>query len=914
MTFNAQQYHTLILASLLHDIGKLLNKIPAGQKKKDHQTYGHDFLRDDGLVQLIEEHFSTEVDAEILQYLVLCHHWYLEPSWQGRRDNRLIRIIRNADRYSSGERPFEKLSGGQAGTSPALDSIFVNRDLGRPLNGQPYRYPPHQLDPKNNFPKANFDPKDDETHYETLIEGFRQAFEKVVSEVETWCSLETWTYSLLERYTWAVPSALNHTPRDISLFDHSRTTCAIAAAHYLYSHSGLAKRRKRFLLIKGDVSGIQDYIYTVANVGPGGVAKRLRARSFFITALIEVVSHWLRQELVTINEDSISLPIAATIFAGGGQFVMLAPNLESVHQKLAQIIARVNRWLWEEFQGDLAFIYGTEEVSGRELAIKERQRGRNICQAIDALNRQVQTAKNERLGTLLKQDGHWEPGRFQWRAEPYNHGDCPSCSRLPARAGEDEPDPDRRFCRRCYQDRVLSERIVDARYIGYWRGSPPSGPNSYWLRRRSLVFFDGTERRYAILLTDLDELTQFDDSPYQLDGFGYHPPEIDAPALVRHFANHVPRFDTMTQLTDFCTRERGCVYGLYTDDHDNACGILVPPGVPPGSYEISEINFPVLQNFGCLAAAAAEGQDSLMGAQLLGVLRADVDYLGHLFANSFREKEEGETKSLSRLATLSRMVDLFFSGWINATLADPPAGKPYDRIYTVYSGGDDLCLVGPWDVIIDFARHMATEFERYVAHNPNITFSAAISVTKPKFPIATSARHAGDLLDTAKNAGRNRLNLFGVIARWRDLPPYQELDEALAAELKRRECHHNLIVTDLWQWAEMFDEELSRYRRRRSAGEDRYPISAAFAHRLLHYAEMARNWEEAEEIRAEDMLYLARLAYDLGRNINKYDSVPQAIKEALAALTQLNNRTLMAGMRMPLTYALYRNRERSRER
>jgi len=249
---------------------------------------------------------------------------------------------------------------------------------------------------------------------------------------------------------------------------------------------------------------------------------------------------------------------------------------------------------------------------------------------------------------------------------------------------------------------------------------------------------------------------------------------------------------------------------------------------------------------------------------------------------------------------------------VNETLRSPPDGKRYDHIYTIYSGGDDLCLVGPWDVIVDFARYMAAEFERYVAGNPNVTLSAAVTVTKPKFPIATSARKAGELLKAAKNAGRNRFNLFGVIGRWRKEPDdWVDLAKDLEDQLDEQRKHTNLLLDDLWTWAELLDEELCRWREAKPA---RYPVSTGFAHRLLGYAEMARIWEQEERISAEDMLYLARLAYDLGRNVIKSDAVSEETKRSLNRLTQLSNKKMMAGMRLPITYALYRNRERSRER
>lgn len=168
------------------------------------------------------------------------------------------------------------------------------------------------------------------------------------------------------------------------------------------------------------------------------------------------------------------------------------------------------------------------------------------------------------------------------------------------------------------------------------------------------------------------------------------------------------------------------------------------------------------------------------------------------------------------------------------------------------------------------------------------------------------------MLKAAKDAGRNRLNLLGVIARWSESPDeWVSLSEDVKERLDGQRRHANQLWDELWRWAMLLDSELRRWR---EAEVTRYPISAGFAHRLLHHAEMARRWEQEGRISAKDMLYLARLSYDLGRNVVTSKAVPEETKRELSTLTQLCNRELMAGMRLPISYALYRNRERSRER
>ena len=68
------------------------------------------------------------------------------------------------------------------------------------------------------------------------------------------------------------------------------------------------------LLIGGDISGIQKFIYTIASKK---AAKTLRGRSFYLQLLTEAVLRFVLGEL--------ELPYTNVIYAGGGHFFLLAP-------------------------------------------------------------------------------------------------------------------------------------------------------------------------------------------------------------------------------------------------------------------------------------------------------------------------------------------------------------------------------------------------------------------------------------------------------------------------------------------------------------------------------------------------------------------------------------------------------------
>jgi CRISPR-associated protein Csm1 len=152
------------------------------------------------------------------------------------------------------------------------------------------------------------------------------------------------------------------------------------------------------------------------------------------------------------------------------------------------------------------------------------------------------------------------------------------------------------------------------------------------------------------------------------------------------------------------------------------------------------------------------------GAAYLGLLKADLDRLGAIFRRGL-----GGAMSISRLATLSSAIDLFFTGWIGC-LADRTAvrlGHEENPFYIMYAGGDDLLLVGPWDATIALAQDLEADLHRFCCGNANLTVSAAVECVKPHLPVRRFARMLATALDRAKE-DRNRIQLFGASVPWRD--------------------------------------------------------------------------------------------------------------------------------------------------
>jgi len=166
-----------------------------------------------------------------------------------------------------------------------------------------------------------------------------------------------------------------------------------------------------------------------------------------------------------------------------------------------------------------------------------------------------------------------------------------------------------------------------------------------------------------------------------------------------------------------------------------------------------------LNDIASMALNPGENGSGFKGLEALGVLKADVDNLGLLMACGLKR----ERFTLSRLATISRQLNNYFTVFLPNFLKTE---EKYRDVYTVFAGGDDLFLIGPWNRIIDLSYELHKSFSAYVCHNPAIHLSAGISLHKPHTPIDTLAETAEAALELSKSKGRNRLTLFGETAAW----------------------------------------------------------------------------------------------------------------------------------------------------
>jgi len=163
--------------------------------------------------------------------------------------------------------------------------------------------------------------------------------------------------------------------------------------------------------------------------------------------------------------------------------------------------------------------------------------------------------------------------------------------------------------------------------------------------------------------------------------------------------------------------------------------------------------------------AALEAQSN--GIKRLGVLRMDVDGLGTIFGQGF-----GRQATLSRVATLSFAISLYFEGWVERLaerLNDQARQQGRGAIlYSIYSGGDDLFFVGAWDAIVELARAIRADLTPFAAHHPGFHASAGLALVGGKYPLYQAAADAGKAEGKAKDL------------RWRDQAGQEHNKDAIA--------------------------------------------------------------------------------------------------------------------------------------
>ena len=266
---------------------------------------------------------------------------------------------------------------------------------------------------------------DAQAEYRGLWQGFIGELDKwkAVSgaawEAQSEEAFYTTLLALLHKYLWCVPSGT--AGQDVSLYDTARLTSALAAclAAGEASSAQTTENDPVALLVRGDLSGIQSFIYRInqPSAETEHIGKRLRGRSYYLTLLVEVVVAWILKRL--------NLPDTCAVYVGGGRFDLLLPV--SASQALQQLQSELETWLLSAFQGELGIQLASVPASSADFA--------DMRQVNTRLEQLLEHSKQQKWHSFLSDPAFFTPEENTWhvcrvcRLTPLPEpGTCSLCS------------------------------------------------------------------------------------------------------------------------------------------------------------------------------------------------------------------------------------------------------------------------------------------------------------------------------------------------------------------------------------------------------------------------------------------------------------------------------------------------------
>lgn len=707
----------IYLAALLHDVGKVGQRAYASkeeglsqqskrmmehicpQAKGKYSTHLH-VLYTNEFFNNIEANFPQCFNITAVVRLSTAHH---KPSTNEEE------LIAQADRLSSAiERTGEPVNERDFRNSPLVpitSQVSINDKTSNNRHT-------HVLQELNNDANVLMPIKNNTR----LLQQYKTLWDRLIKKWKENSNNDPLLYLCqaqtdLERFTWSVPSATNVTHSVVSLYDHSRTVAAIAGCLYRAE-----EQNKPFILVSGDYSGIQRYLYDFkrkeGDEPDKGFAKRLRARSFKVRLFTEHLVQYILKQTESPN--------VHRIFSAGGRLYLLLPNTNKVNILLTRLHVELNQWSIKFSNGDLRYNLSWNAMSENEI--------KSFSKQLMILNEQLAEEGAHSLKIYL-QDKNWNTSGFVCREGAMNNDEVTS------------------------KDKSLGKRLPGSSGVALRTLSEPK-------------LEDGLPFADIDLITD-EHHRQEAELVYSWD----LPSSADYKCVIRsHLALHTPLKE---ECEDLLTFEE-------------------------------------------LAERAA-------GRSVLGFIKADVDNLGLLFGIGL-----GAQASISHIAALSRSLECFFGDYVNHLIR-----TQFPLIYLIYSGGDDLAAVGPWDQALEFIIKLREELDRYVCHNKSWGLSAGVYIASPKTHILDAMDQAEEHLEQAKRCkGKDRFTYWGASLTWSEAQASIKLGRQIAGWIQNGELHTSQ-VRRLLHYSNLHES----YRNTNNTGYLRYIP-------LLKY-DLTRNWKSS---------------------------------------------------------------------
>lgn len=604
-------------------------------------------------------------------------------------DDSLLKIINEANLYDDYDE-----------NSIGLSSIFSKITLNDSIPKK-YYVPLMKLELTDDiFPSLDFKKH---SNYRTLWFSFI----KELQLLDKYINFEN-LLALLKKYTTTI--CYND---DISLFDHLKITNAISNCIYFQSKN--KKLDNPFLIINGDVSGIQKFIYNISRPGKqqSGISKRLRGRSLYLTFLTELIANKIIHKL--------NLDLTNIIFCSGGRFTIIAPNIAKVNDLITDLEKEFNNEFIDKFNAELYLILASLEVSFDDL--------------MDYSNI---SSKSSKLISQKKKHKFLNQFDYLFKEESYEDDIklCQVCGNS-IKQGSDE------ICNECGTQELFGKMVANSKYIVT---NETYGEYKYNFFGITYMFFDSQEE--VIDYVNLNDYNDFHiyklndtdfidivDKLYNKNVFfdfkfiGNTVPYLD---------NEVLTFKQLSQLSKGLNK-----IGVLKMDVDNL-GEIFYKGFNSNSklniYRISSLSF-------------------FLDFFFLGLIN-NIASKFKVYTNygSYKDNFIG----------LKNYDKPFFKPKENFKVPSNLEEFSTSTIYINYSGGDDLLVFGPYDDIINFSVMLRDKFKEWTCFNNSINISAGIGVYNYIFPIGNASIEVESFLNKSKNCGKDKITIFNQTLSWDD--------------------------------------------------------------------------------------------------------------------------------------------------
>jgi len=615
-----------------------------------------------------------------------------------------------------------------------------------------YFYPLKKFNASSCFPiKNEFLTENPEIEYGELFYDFIADLENLppYNDISIYNWFECFEY-LFQLYTTNIPAATGGKfPPEVSLYDHCRTVAALTSALFLYHRKELKEindqqklieqikqeDEEKFLLIEGNLNGIQNFIFKDDSQTQKSRARLLRGRSFYASMLAELAAIWLCSE--------IGLPSTSILINSASKFLILAPNLQTFKEKISQIEKEINSWLIKYFYAETTFTIGS--VTARASQFSKQ----NLTQLFITL---ANHNEEKKYSPFSLNDYGGVRKNYLESIDP-NCKVCPFCEKRPA-------DPNLRIdykncCPVCNDQHFIGRNLAHSKFLAIFT---TSATNQIEGEKLALPIFD----RFPLT------------------------------------------FDVSGNLLKLARRQELIRYWNISDEPDSSKPIL--------PHKMLTAYFPKENGELLTFEKMAESAE---GIEALAAIKADIDNLGKIFQCGFQANNY-EKFNLTKYVALSRMLNTFFTLIVPNILKKSDFGEEKEKqkidkpskIYTVFGGGDDLFLIGPWNQIIKFSQEMHQEFKRFVAENDQITLSCGIYLFKPNYPIRFVAEKVEAELNRAKNfttasQKKNALTIFDITLNW------QEFFKLINFKNEYNDSFINFLKKCNGQWVRFYHISLS---------------------------------------------------------------------------------------------------------